>query len=234
MIIGLIISITLAVTFLCLYVANAQDYASLKKDNEWQNRQLDGFKRDNDLLQKRLEDAQSSAQSQPQPATAPITSSDYDSRPLNKETAMEAIRYNGYVPDANGTWIDFMVQGDHYAIDAERFPIMLMIKHYKLDREHFDMDIMHKAAHQVSDELCMGKVLFTGDDEDGIAFQFATIENKFGHFRDNFSRYIGIIGEAQDRMGQLYNEMTEAATNGEKANGDSKFTLPAYAKGWDA
>lgn len=234
MIIGLIISITLAVTFLCLYVANAQDYASLKKDNEWQNRQLDGFKRDNDLLQKRLEDAQSSAQSQPQPAAAKVSSSDYDSRPLNKETAMEAIRYNGYVPDANGTWIDFMVQGDHYAIDAERFPIMLMIKHYKLDREHFDMDIMHKAAHQVSDELCMGKVLFTGDDEDGIAFQFATIENKFGHFRDNFSRYIGIIGEAQDRMGQLYNEMTEAATDGEKANGDSKFTLPAYAKGWDA
>lgn len=234
MIIGLIISITLAVTFLCLYVANAQDYASLKKDNEWQNRQLDGFKRDNELLQKRLEESQASAQSQPQPAAAKVTSSDYDSRPLNKETAMEAIRYNGYVPDANGTWIDFMVQGDHYAIDAERFPIMLMIKHYNLDREHFDMDIMHKAAHQVSDELCMGKVLFTGDDEDGIAFQFATIENKFGHFRDNFSRYIGIIGEAQDRMGQLYNEMTEAATDGEKANGDSKFTLPAYAKGWDA
>lgn len=234
MIIGLIISITIAVTFIILYVAIVQDNASLKKDNEWQNRQLDGLNRDNELLQKRLEEVQVSAQNQPQPAAAPITSSDYDSRPLNKETAMEAIRYNGYMPDANGTWIDFMVQGDHYAIDAERFPIMLMIKHYKLDREHFDMDIMHKAAHQVSDELCMGKVLFTGDDEDGIAFQFATIENKFGHFRDNFSRYIGIIGEAQDRMGQLYNEMTEAATDGEKASGDSKFTLPSYAKGWDA
>lgn len=234
MIIGLIISITLAVTFLILYVANVQDYASLKKDNEWQKKRLDDVRRDNEALQRHLDNAQASAHNQQQTATEPVTSCDYDSRPLNKETAMEAIRYNGYVPDANGTWIDFMVQGDHYAIDAERFPIMLMIKHYKLDREHFDMDIMHKAAHQVSDELCMGKVLFTGDDEDGIAFQFATIENKFGHFRDNFSRYIGIIGEAQDRMGQLYNEMTEAATDGEKANGDSKFTLPAYAKGWDA
>ena len=129
MIIGLIISITLAVTFLILYVANVQDYASLKKDNEWQNRQLDGLKRDNALLQKRLEEAQASAQSQLQPASVSITSSDYDSRPLNKETAMEAIRYNGYVPDANEAWIDFMVQGEHFAIDAERFPIMLMIKH---------------------------------------------------------------------------------------------------------
>ncbi|MBQ9584114.1 MAG: hypothetical protein IJQ93_14240 [Bacteroidales bacterium] len=232
MIIGLIISITLAVTFLFLYVANVQDYASMKKDNEWQKQQLDGFKRDNELLQKRLEEAQASAQSKPQPSAAPVTSSDYDSRPLNKETAMEAIRYNGYVPDFDGHWINFMVQGEHFSIDAERFPIMLMIKFYSMDRADFDMDIMHKAAHQVSDELCMGKVLFTGDD--GIAFQFATIDNKFGQFRDNLARYISIIGEAQNRMGQLYNEMTEASAVGEKANGDSQFKLPSYAKGWDA
>lgn len=32
-------------------------------------------------------------------------------RPLTLENTLEAIRYNGYVPDSNGKWIYFMVQG---------------------------------------------------------------------------------------------------------------------------
>lgn len=120
---------------------------------------------------------------------------------------MEAIRYNGYVPDCDEHWITFKVQGEHYAIDAERFPVMVMMKHYNLDKNAWNMDLMHKAAHQVSDELIMGKVLFTGDDEDGVAFQITSIENKYGHFKDCLTRYISIIEESQSRMSQLYNEM---------------------------
>lgn len=234
MIIGLITSITLAVTFLILYVASVQDYASLKKDNEWQKQQLNDINRDNELLQKRLEESQVSAQSQPRPAAANVTSSDYDSRPLNKETLMEAIRYNGYIPVEDGKWVTFMVQGEQFSVDTERLPILWMIKTYCLDRSAYDMDIMHQAAHRVSDELCMGKVLFYGKDEDRISFQFATIEKTFGQFRDKLSWFIAIISEAQNTMGQRYEEMKQAASCSENANGDSKFTLPSYAKGWDA
>ena len=53
----------------------------------------------------------------------------------------------------------------------------------------------------------MGKVLCTGEEEDGIAFQITAIENKYGHFKDCLTRYISIIDESQSRMSQLYNDM---------------------------
>lgn len=176
-----IISIVAAI-FLALYVSKSQDYKALVRDNKWLKEQREH-------------------------APKPVAVDDVDNHPLNKESAMEAIRYNGYMPEADGHWITFMAQGEHYAIDADRFPVMVMIKHYNLDRKEYDMDLMHKAAHQVSDDIIMGKVLFTGEEEDGIAFQITAIENKYGHFKDCLTRYINIIDESQSRMSQIYNEM---------------------------
>ena len=176
-----IISIVAAV-LLALYVSKSQDYKALERDNKWLKEQREQ-------------------------APEPVAIDDVDNHPLDKETAMEAIRYNGYVPEADGHWITFMAQGEHYAIDADRFPVMVMMKHYNLDRKEYDMDLMHKAAHQVSDDIIMGKVLFTGEEEDGIAFQITAIENKYGHFKDCLTRYISIIDESQSRMSQLYNDM---------------------------
>lgn len=174
----------LAVVFLCLYISKMQDYTSLQKDNQW------------------LKEQQGRNSSKED-------SEDTKDRTLDPETAMEAIRYNGFVPETDGHWITFMSQGEHFAIDAERFPVLVLMKHYNLDRKEYDMDLMHKAAHQVSDDIIMGKVLFTGDEEDGIAFQIAAIENKYGHFKESLTRYINIIDEAQARMSHIYNEMDQ-------------------------
>ena len=144
-----IISIVAAI-FLALYVSKIQDYKALERDNE------------------RLKE-------QREQMPKPTAVDDVDCLPLDKESAMAAIRYNGYVPEAEDHWITFMAQGEHYAIDADRFPVMVMMKHYNLDHKEWDMDLMHKAAHQVSDEIIMGKVLFSGEDEDGIMFQITAI-----------------------------------------------------------
>ena len=176
-----IISIVAAV-LLALYVSKSQDYKALERDNKWLKEQREQI-------------------------PEPVAVNDVDNHPLDKESAMEAIRYNGYVPEADGHWITFMAQGEHYAIDADRFPVMVMMKHYNIDHIEWDMDLMHKAAHQVSDDIIMGKVLFTGEEEDGIMFQITAIENKYGHFKDCLTRYISIIDESQSRMSQLYNEM---------------------------
>lgn len=176
-----IISIVAAV-LLALYVSKSQDYKALERDNKWLKEQREQ-------------------------APEPVAVDDVDDHPLDKETAMEAIRYNGYVPEADVHWITFMAQGEHYAIDADRFPVLVMMKHYNLDHKEYDMDLMHKAAHQVSDDIIMGKVLFTGEEEDGIMFQITAIENKYGHFKDCLTRYISIIDESQSRMSQLYNDM---------------------------
>lgn len=183
-----IISIVAAI-FLALYVSKSRDYKQLEKDNNWLKEQRNQV-------------------------TKTVGVDDVDSHQLNKESAMEAIRFNGYVPDADEHWINFMVQGEHYAIDADRFPILVMMKHYNLNHNEWDMDLMHKAAHQVSDELIMGKVLFTGEEEDGIAFQIAAIENKYGHFKDCLTRYISIIEESQARMSKIYNDMDEKRKEG--------------------
>ena len=156
---------------------------------------------------KRLERDYKKHESQQDHVRKPICVDDVDNRLLTKESVMEAIRYNGYVPDADECWVTFMVQGGRYSIDVERLPVLTMIKHYNLDRKEWDMDLMHKAAHQVSDELIMGKVLFTGEEEDGIDFQISAIENKYGHFKDCLTRYISIIEESQARMSKIYNDM---------------------------
>lgn len=176
-----IISIVAAI-FLALYVSKSQDYKQLERDNKWLKDQLTQ-------------------------AAETVGVDDVDAHQLDKESAMEAIRFNGYVPYADEHWINFMVQGEHYAIDADRFPVLVMMKHYNLDHNEWDMDLMHRAAHQVSDELIMGKVLFTGEEEDGIAFQITAIENKYGHFKDCLTRYISIIEESQARMSKIYNDM---------------------------
>ena len=176
-----IISIVAAI-FLALYVSKSQDYKQLERDNKWLKEQRNQV-------------------------TESVGVDDVDDHQLDKESAMDAIRFNGYVPDADEYWINFTVQGEHYAIDADRFPVLVMMKHYNLDHNEWDMDLMHKAAHQVSDELIMGKVLFTGEEEDGIAFQITAIENKYGHFKDCLTRYISIIEESQARMSKIYNDM---------------------------
>uniref|UniRef100_UPI004025138A hypothetical protein n=1 Tax=Candidatus Cryptobacteroides bacterium TaxID=3085639 RepID=UPI004025138A len=176
-----IISIVAAV-LLAMYVVKSRDYKQQERDNRW----LDG---------------------QHENMQAPVAVDDVDSHQLDKETAMEAIRYNGYVPDADNRWIIFTVRGEQYAIDSGRFPVMVLMRHYSLDHNDWDMDLMHKAAHQVSDELIMCKVLFCGEDEDGIVFQLSAIEDKYGHFKDCLTRYISIIEESYARMSEIYNEM---------------------------
>lgn len=109
-----IISIVAAV-LLAMYVVKSRDYKQQERDNKW----LDG---------------------QHENMQAPVAVDDVDSHQLDKETAMEAIRYNGYVPDADDRWIIFTVRGEQYAIDSGRFPVMVLMKHYSLGHNERDMD----------------------------------------------------------------------------------------------
>lgn len=177
-----IISTLAAAIFIALYLSKSQDCKALERDNKWLREQREQ-------------------------TPEPVVIDDVDNQPLDKESLMAAIRYNGYMPDVDGHWITFMAQGERYAIDADLFPEMVMTKYYDLDHKEWDMDLMYKAAHQVSDDINMGKVLFPGEEEDCIAFQIAAIENKYGHFKDCLTRYIRIINESQSRMIHLYNEM---------------------------
>ena len=177
-----VIVTAVAAIFLALYVSKCQDYKLLEKDNKWLKEQRERM-------------------------PVPGAVDDVDLQPLDKASAMEAIRFNGFVPEAMGHWITFMSQGEEFLVDGERFPVLVLMKHYNLDHSKWDIDLMHKAAHLVSDELIMAKVIFTGEQEDGIAFQITAIENKYGHFKDCLTRYISIIEDARARMREIYDDM---------------------------
>lgn len=179
---ALVCSIAAAVLFLLLYGFKRQDCKALERENRWLREQRDRM-------------------------PEPVSVDDMDQRPLDRSSAMDAIRYNGFVPESVEHWITFMSKGEQYVIDADRFPVLIMMKSYKVDWNELDMDLMRKAAHQVSDELIMAKVLFLGEEEDQIAFQIEAIESKYGHFKDCLIRYIGIIEESHARMDQIYNDM---------------------------
>lgn len=64
---------------------------------------------------------------------------EYDSRRLDRDLIMEAIRYNGFVPEAEDNWIFFKKQGDTYGIVTERLPTFIIMRHYDLDKNEWNM-----------------------------------------------------------------------------------------------
>ncbi len=179
---GIVITSALAVLFFCLYILKAQDNKILQKDNEHLKQQRDSVS-----------------------IIPPVDNQ--DDILIDTQKAMEAIRFNGFVPELGEGWITFRVQGVNYHIDTDRLPVLVMLKHYNLDKSKWDMDLMRQAAHQASDDIIIGKATFMGKDEDGLAFQIAAVGETFGHLRYNLARYIEIIDETHSRMIGSYNEL---------------------------
>lgn len=132
---------------------------------------------------------------------------EYDSRGLDRDLIMEAIRFNGFVPGADEGWIFFRKQGLTYGIDTGHLPMFIIMRHYDLDKNEWDMELLRHAAHRVSDEIIMAKVLLTGENEDGISFQIISFEDCYGHLKDFLCRYLSIIDESHTRLFEIYNEL---------------------------
>lgn len=134
---------------------------------------------------------------------------DQDSRRLDRELIMEAIRYNGFVPevDTDENWVFFKKLGLTYGIVTDRLPMFIIMRHYDLDKNEWNMELLHQAAHKVSDDIIMAKVLLTGEDEDGISFQLTSFEDDYDHLKDFLCQYLSIINESYARLFDIYNEL---------------------------
>ena len=69
------------------------------------------------------------------------------------------------------------------------------------------MELLRQAAHKVSDEIIMAKVLLTGEDENGISFQITSFEDNYEHLKDFLCQYLSIIDESYARLFDTYNEL---------------------------
>lgn len=176
----------IAIVFILLYM----------KENE----KCEDLKYENDKLKKNAVQAST---------VSAASVDDQGSRRLDRELIMEAIRYNGFVPevDTDENWIFFKKLGLTYGIVTERLPMFIIMRHYDLDKNEWNMELLHQAAHKVSDDIIMAKVLLTGEDEDGISFQLTSFEDDYDHLKDFLCQYLSIIDESYARLFDIYNEL---------------------------
>jgi hypothetical protein len=128
--------------------------------------------------------------------------------PLNVEKIAEAIRTEGFIPETEGNWVSFKVQGEGYYVDANRLPLIFVIKGYGVDPNEWEMDLLREAAHQMSDELVMVKATFSDDGKD-MRFFIAARDRNYESFRANLTSYLGILEDGQRVMNEKYHKMVD-------------------------
>lgn len=197
----------IAIIFILLYM----------KENE----KCEGLKYDNEKLKKNAAQAG---------IVNVAASCDHNSRGLDREQIMEAIRYNGFVPEAEDNWIFFKKQGDTYGVVTERLPMFIIMRHYDLDKKEWNMDLLRQAAHKVSDEIIMAKVLLTGEDENGISFQITSFEDNYEHLKDFLCQYLSIIDESYARLFDIYNELENKKSEMSLTNLGQSLNMAASKK----
>ena len=116
--------------------------------------------------------------------------------PLTAEGVEEAIRHAGYVPDVQENWIRFMVSGEPFYVETGRLPSVFVLRQYGVDTKDWEMDLLKQAAHQMSDELMMVKAIFDEDKEEtGLRFLVAALDANNSSFKQNLTRYVGLIDD---------------------------------------
>lgn len=128
--------------------------------------------------------------------------------PLTVEKIAEALRFEGFVPEVEENWVNFKVQGESYVIDANRLPMLFLIKSYAVDPKEWEMDLLREAAHRMSDELVMVKATFS-DDSKGMRFFVAARDRNYDSFRGNLTSYLNILEDGQRVMNEAYNKMVD-------------------------
>ena len=132
---------------------------------------------------------------------------------LNIDSIAEAVRKAGYNPEVSDEFITFKASGDSYYIDSRRRPQLFISLYYNVQPEQFDMDLLHHAAHLMSDELIMVKALFVENgNETHLRFYIGAFERIYPSLRDNLKDYITLLKDGSDRMLEIYKEL-EAQKN---------------------
>ena len=126
--------------------------------------------------------------------------------PLTLDRIADAVRFNGYVPEKREDSVTFRVQGENYQVDAERLPLLFVVKGYNVDPAEWEMDLLREAAHTMSDQLVMVKATFS-DDGKVLRFFVAAQDRNYESLRDNLPSYVRIIADGQRLMHEEYERM---------------------------
>ena len=129
-------------------------------------------------------------------------------QPLTIEKIADAIRMEGYFPEIEETGVRFKVQGESFYVDADRLPLIFLVKTYSLDPNDWEMDILRDAAHLMSDALIMVKATIADDDK-SMSFFVAAQDRNFESFRANLISYMRILEDGQQKMNEEYHRLVD-------------------------
>lgn len=139
----------------------------------------------------------------------PVINEECSSRePLTVEKIADALRAEGFFPEIEDNWVKFKVQGEGYFVDANRLPLLFVIKSYNVEPNDWEMDLLREAAHRMSDALIMVKATFS-DDGGSLSFFVAAQDRNYESFRSNLTSYMRIIEDGQRKMNEEYHRMVE-------------------------
>ena len=129
-------------------------------------------------------------------------------QPLTVERIADAVRMEGFFPEIEESGVRFKAQGESFYIDAERLPLVFILKGYNVDPNDWEMDLLRDAAHLMSDALIMVKATIS-DDEKSLNFFIAAQDRNYESFRANLASYLRIIEDGQGKMNEEYHRMVD-------------------------
>jgi len=135
-------------------------------------------------------------------------------KPVTIESVRTAIRYNGYSPEIVDTHLDdwqivkFKINDTLFRIDTSRLPFLTMELGYRLNPEEEEVELMRRAAAEITAGIFIAKVNIHGDGT-AVVFNVEFICDNYLHLRDNFKQYLEIIIEAHKRFFETYEKMKE-------------------------
>lgn len=196
MITALIITVTVAIIFIALYLDERGTVKEYRDENKSQRTEIT-----------RLSEVARKASSEPGEALVsrpPVD--DQNNWALTTDLVADVVKYNGYVPDKEDNAVYFTVQGERYCVPTYMLPAVAIMKRFDISEGNYDIALMREAARKATESRFMGKC---GLSDDGKLLQFftASVEPKYGHFRDVFNDMVSVVNDMENLFGETYNQM---------------------------
>ena len=134
--------------------------------------------------------------------------------PVTVESVRDVLRENGYRPtgpDAEPNerqLLTFNIEDTKFHVDVTRLPFLVLELGYSLDPAEEDIDLLNRAAYEVTSGIFIGKAIILGEGQ-AVVFQAEMLCDTEAHLRDNFRRYMDIVIETRRRFYDTYQKMRE-------------------------
>lgn len=134
--------------------------------------------------------------------------------PVTVESVRGVLRENGYRPtgpDAEPNerqLLTFNIEDTKFHVDVTRLPFLVLELGYSLDPAEDDIDLLNRAAYEVTSGIFIGKAIILGEGQ-AVVFQAEMLCDTEAHLKDNFRRYMDIVIETRRRFFVTYQKMRE-------------------------